>query len=249
MLVMRTVVVIQARMGSTRLPGKVMLPLDGEHVLTHDVRRTEAAETVDEVVVATSDKKRDDIIAWCGEQLGVDVFRGDEQNVLDRTYRAAESVDADEVVRITADCPLVDPDTIDAVVEYRRNRDVDYAANNLERTFPRGLDVVSFTFDSFSEVHSEADTSFQREHVVPYYHQNSEQFDLANVTSEMVYDESWMKDRTDLRLTLDETDDYRLLREIYRGVSYEGILDIKAVVRYVDRNDLRRMNQSVEHDP
>lgn len=246
MRTMRTVAVIQARMGSTRLPGKVMLPLDGEHVLTHDVRRTDAAETVDEVVVATSTETADDIVGRYASRAGATVFRGSESNVLDRMFRAATQADADAVVRITADCPLIDPDVIDEVVGRLAETDADYATNILERTFPRGLDVEAFTFESFERVHEASSESHHREHVTPYYREREDLFTHASVTSNDVFDSPRMQDRTDLRLTLDEADDYELLRRIYEGVDWSGLLDVRDAVEYADANDLTTVNRDIE---
>jgi spore coat polysaccharide biosynthesis protein SpsF len=236
---------IQARMGSTRLPGKIMLPLGDDHVLTHDIERVDATELVDDTIVATSDKTADDIVARYSRRGGADVFRGSESDVLDRMFKAAKQANADVVVRITSDCPLISPETIDAVIEQLLETDADYSANILDRTFPRGLDVEAFTFESFEQVHRDATDLSHREHVTPYYRENPEKFELVNVTSNQVFDEPWMQDRTDLRLTLDEADDYEVLREIYENISYEGILDIRDAVRYVDEHDLMAFNADV----
>jgi spore coat polysaccharide biosynthesis protein SpsF len=242
----KTVAIIQARMGSTRLPGKVMLPLDGSHVLTHDVQRVRKADTVDEVIVATSTKTADDIVARYADRAGVTVFRGSEDDVLDRMFSAATAANAETVVRISGDCPLVDRDVIDAVVDRRVTESADYCSNTFERTFPRGLDVEAFTYQSFEYVYEKAKEPHHREHVTPYYRENDGQFSLASVVSEEVFDESWMRDRTELRLTLDEADDYELLREIYGQVEYEDILPIKDAVSVIDDQDLQNLNNDVK---
>ncbi len=232
-------------MGSTRLPGKVMLPL-GDHLdLEHVIHRVQRASEIDEVVVATTTKTADDIIEWCSENAGATVFRGDEQNVLDRMYRAAKTVEADEIVRITADCPLIDPTVIDAVVRRRRASNADYVSNILERTFPRGLDVEVFTAESFERVHSHASTSSQLEHVTLYYRDNSDEFEFANVTSAEVFDQEQLQNRTDLRLTLDEAQDYLLLREIFEQVDYENTPQLLDVIEYIDKHGLGEMNETV----
>lgn len=243
---MKTVAIIQARMGSTRLPGKVMLPLDGSHVLTHDVQRVGRADTIDEVVVATSTKTADDIVARYADRAGATVFRGSEDDVLGRMFSAATEVDAETVVRITGDCPLIDPNVIDTVVNRLATEGVDYCSNTSERTFPRGLDVGAFTYQSFKNVSEEATEPHHREHVTPYYRENDDQFNFASVTSEDVFDQPWMQDRADLRLTLDEVDDYELLREVYEQVEYGEILPIKDAVSVIDSQNLQKMNAGVE---
>lgn len=238
--------VVQARMGSSRLPGKVMLPLSGEHVITHDVRRVKSAECVTETIVATSRQTADDIIARYALRAGADVFRGGESDVLGRMYDAARSTDADVIVRITGDCPLIDPEIIDAVVQEVTDSNVQYATNIFERTFPRGLDVEAFTFESFERVHEEATEPHHREHVTPYYREQKNMFSVKNVTSEEVFDEPQFQNRGDLRLTLDEADDYEVLRTIYENISFDDILPIREAIRYVDKNDLMDLNADVE---
>lgn len=243
---MHIVAVIQARMGSSRLPGKVMLPLAGEHVLTHDVRRVDAAETVDETVVATSTGTQDDIVARYAERAGADVFRGAENDVLNRMSRAAREADADVVVRVTGDCPLVAPEAIDAVVCRLRETGADYASTTVERTLPRGLGAEAFTFESFERVQKRANEPYEHEHVTPRYYENPKEFHVRTVTSEAVFDADRHRDRTDLRLTLDEADDYDLLRTIYEGIEWDGVLDARDAIDFVDENDLEILNRGVQ---
>lgn len=237
--------IIQARMSSTRLPGKVMLPLGDCFDLEHVIHRVKNATQIDEVVVATSMKQADDIIAWCTNRTDATVFRGDEANVLDRMYRAATAVDAAEIVRITADCPLVDPAVIDRVVTRRREVSADYSANILKRTFPRGLDVEAFSAESFDEVQAHATEPAHLEHVTQYYRDNPEVFDLVNVTSDEVFDEDWLRNRTDLRLTLDEADDYKLVYGLFENLEYELTPSFPEAVRYIDEQELSNVNASV----
>lgn len=232
-------------MGSTRLPGKMMLPLERSHVLTHDIQRVQEADTIDEVVVATSTKTADDIVARYANRAGATVFRGSEDDVLDRMFSAATEANAETVVRITGDCPLIDWDVIDAVVDRLATENVDYCSNTVERTFPRGLDVEAFSYESFKHIHENAKEPHHREHVTPYYRENDDQFNLASVTSEEIFDEAWMQDRTDLRLTLDEADDYELLREVYNRVEYEDTLPIRDAVSVIDDRDLHKLNADV----
>jgi spore coat polysaccharide biosynthesis protein SpsF len=223
-----------------------MFPLDCDHVLEHDVCRVLSTDTVDEVVVATSDGKQDDIVARRAESAGASVHRGSEEDVLLRMYEAALKHEADIVVRVTADCPLVSPKFIDtAVCNIIRNK-FDYVSARSPRTFPRGLTGGVFTFESFEEVESLSEEPRQREHVTPYYYENPDEFDLYNVTSDEVFDEDFLQGRTDLRLTLDEADDYELLRRVYEGVDYDEILDVADAVRYVDENGLKEINEHVE---
>ena len=240
-----TVAVIQARMGSTRLPGKVLLPLDCEHALSHDVCRVSAAETIDTVVVATSTETADDAIEQFGVIQNIETHRGSEENVQERLYEGASNYDADTIVRITADCPLIDPETIDKVVSKVNDGNADYASNTIRRTFPRGLDVEAFSSESFEDVVSAATTKAEREHVTPYYRDNPDKFELVNVTSDEVFGEEQYIDRTDLRLTLDEAADYRLLKRIYDDLEYSETISIQKAIDHVDAEGLSELNEAV----
>lgn len=243
-----TVAVIQARMGSSRLPGKILLPLNCEHVLTHDVRRVSTAERIDKIVIATSTETADDAVEQFGAEHDVPVYRGSEVNVQQRMFDAATECGADIIVRVTADCPLIDPDTIDTVVSHVHDGPAEYASNTIRRTFPRGLDVEAFSYESFERVVSAASTQPEREHVTPYYREQPSEFDTVNIASDSIFEDPQLQDRTDVRLTLDEADDYKVLREIYTNLPYDEILPIQVAIQYVDEHDLMQVNASVSQE-
>ncbi len=205
---MRVVAIIQARMGSTRLPGKVLKDLGGETVLARVVKRTRRATLLDEVVVATSILPADDAIARECEALQVACFRGDELDVLDRYYRAAQKFAAEAIVRITSDCPLIDPELIDATIRSSLAEQADYASNSLVHSYPRGLDVEVFTADALARAWAAAKEEYQRMHVTPYLYENPELFKLISVAGEV--------DHSKYRWTLDTSEDLELLRAVYR---------------------------------
>lgn len=242
---MNVVAIIQARMGSSRLPGKVMLPLAGEHVLTQVIERVEMAASIDNICVATSDNKKDDIIERYSKKADANVFRGSESDVLSRMYNAAVSMEADIVVRVTADCPLVSPDITDEIVKKLRENSADYVSTKLERTFPRAVGVAAFTINSFSIVEQRSEKEYEREHVTPYYHENKNEFDLINVVSDDIFENEKYIGRTDIRVTLDEADDYELLRRVYEDMEFDELLDIKKVIRYIDEHNLTDINENV----
>ena len=204
---MKTVAIIQARMGSTRLPGKVLKDLAGDTVLARVVNRTRRARLVDQVVVATSVLPSDDVIVKECERLGVDCFRGDEADVLDRYYQAAQQFLADIVVRITSDCPLIDPELIDITVAAFLERLVDYATNALVPTYPPGLDVEVFGFEALGRASKFADKPYQRSHVTPYLYENPGFFKVLSMGADADYSR--------YRWTLDTREDLNMLREIY----------------------------------
>ncbi len=176
---MKVVAIIQARMGSTRLPGKVLQDLAGEPMLARVVNRAWQAELLDDVVVATTTQSTDDAIAHlCAEHDWL-CFRGSEEDVLDRYYRSALAHQADVIVRITSDCPLIEPEIIDRVAQefLERQPEIDYAYNGLSRrTFPRGLDTEVMRFDVLKRAWHEDLNSTWREHVTPYIYRNPDLF-------------------------------------------------------------------------
>jgi spore coat polysaccharide biosynthesis protein SpsF len=243
---MTVVGIIQARTGSTRLPGKVVYPLGDRHILEHVITRTEAATMVDDVVVATTKNDYDDVVARIATDADVGVYRGDEDDVLARMYGAAETANAEIVVRVTGDCPLLSPDVIDAVVRRIQTTHCDYATNIIDRTFPRGLDIEAFTRESFRTVEAESETPLQREHVTPYYRADKSQFELANVTSEAVFTDPVLLDRTEIRITFDTDPDYELLQRVYEGVSFDTVLPVADAIRYIDTHNLTELNRHIK---
>jgi spore coat polysaccharide biosynthesis protein SpsF len=204
---MKIAAIIQARMGSTRLPGKVLMDLGGETVLARVVRRLQRSTLIDEIVVATTHSVADRAIVRECHRLSVAVFCGDENDVLDRYYRAAQSIGAEGIVRITSDCPLIDPEVTDNTVRLFLERQPDYASNALQRTYPRGLDTEVMTRDALECAWREARLSYQRAHVTPYIYENPDRFCILPVTNETDYSSH--------RWTLDTPEDLVLLRAIY----------------------------------
>lgn len=204
---MRTVAVIQARMGSSRLPGKVMADIQGQPMLQRVVERALRANRVDTVMVATSDHPADRALADYCRQQGVPCFQGSEDDVLDRFYHAARSMDAHVIVRLTADCPLLDPEVIDRVVADFQNGGADYVSNTLTCTYPDGLDTEVFHRDILEQAWRYASLKSEREHVTPYVYNHPQRFRLRNVTHEA--------DFSELRWTVDEPQDLAFVRAVY----------------------------------
>ena len=210
-MVARTTAIIQARMGSTRLQGKALVDIAGKTMLDRVVTRVGQARLVDAIMVATTTEDRDDPLAQEAHRLGVAVFRGSEEDVLDRYVRAAQACRADVVVRITSDCPLIDPGVIDDVVTRFVAEDADYASNTLERSYPRGLDVEVMTTAALERSRREADAAYQRVHVTPFLYEHPKLFKLVSVVS--------AGPRSDLRWTVDTPEDLALVRALYARLS------------------------------
>ena len=204
---MKIIAVVQARMGSTRLPGKVLMDLGGEPVLCRVVQRLRRAATLADVVVATTKSLKDEAIVRLCEERKINIFRGSEEDVLDRYYRTAEFYGCDAVARITSDCPLIDPGLVDEVIREFLNQRAEYASNVLQRTYPRGLDTEVFTMGALNEIWRTAAEPHQREHVTPRFYERPDLFRLALVRGK--------EDHSRYRWTLDTQDDLQLIRAIY----------------------------------
>lgn len=204
----RVGIIIQARMGSTRLPGKVMLPILGKPVLRHIIDRLKRCNHADVIVLATTVNKDDDVLEKLAKENNLKVFRGDEQDVLSRYYYAAKENKLDVVIRITADCPFIDPEIIDnMILNFLDNNRIDYLSNVLNRTFPRGLDTEIFKFSTLHRAFESAKNPYQREHVTPYIYEHKELFMLSGIENK--------ESLSHLRWTLDEEKDFEFIKEIY----------------------------------
>jgi spore coat polysaccharide biosynthesis protein SpsF len=237
-----TTAIIQARMSSTRLPGKVLLDLAGEPMLGRVVERTGRARTIDRVIVATTVESEDEPIVELCRSRGWTVSRGSRDYVLDRYYQASVADGADLIVRITSDCPLIDPEIINRVVK-RLDGTVDYASNiNPRRTFPRGLDVEVFTFAALSAAWQDDREATGREHVTPFLYRHPERFRIALVESDR-------PETASHRWSVDTPEDYELMQRIYshfgrREFNWLDVLDL------LDQHpDWREMNRHVEQKP
>ena len=206
---MKVVAIVQARIGSTRLPGKIMKKINGITILEHVIQRISLSKHVDDIVIATTTKVADDVIELATGELGVKVFRGDENDVLSRYYFAAKKYSAEIIVRITSDCPLIDPFIIDKMIDIYKKNKFDIASNGgsdkENRSFPRGLDTEVFSFNALESAFLSASENYQKEHVTPYIYENSQKvfFYKNNI------------DFSKHRWTLDTEEDFVLIEEIY----------------------------------
>ncbi|MDL1894801.1 acylneuraminate cytidylyltransferase [Anaerolineae bacterium CFX7] len=236
---MNTFAIVQARMGSTRLPGKVLMDIGGASMLARVVSRTRRAERINQVVVATTSHSLDDAIIGECEHLGVATFRGSENDVLDRYYGAAKAFDANIIVRITSDCPLIDSMVIDSVLALYSASSCDYASNVQKRFFPRGLDTEAFSFAALERAWKNANETFQRVHVTPYIYQHPELFRLASLEADADY--------STLRWTVDTAQDLDLVRAIYARLKNDDTFGWRDALAVVEREpELLRLNQDIQ---
>lgn len=239
---MRIVCIVQARTGSTRLPRKILKPLAEEPILWHDLTRLKTARRLDEVVIATTYLAQDDPVAALAAQCGVRVLRGDEDNVLSRYFYAAQMAAADVVVRVTSDCPLIDPATLDEVVDGFCQGNYDYFATPVPTKYPRGLDVEVFSYAALLETMRRAVPGPETEHVTWYIYHHQDEFRCGRLAGR----EPLI--RPQYRLCVDTQEDYELLRRIYERLYEPGkIIPIEKVMALLDANpELARLNAHVQ---
>jgi len=223
---LRIVCIIQARMASTRLPDKVLSEIEGRSMLAHVVERAAAIEGVDDVVVATTTDPADEAILDIAESIGALPFAGHPTDVLDRYYQAATKFEAEGIVRITADCPLIDPVVSGQIVSRFERGDLDYATNLLLTTYPDGFDTEVVSYSALEHIWKIATLRSDREHVITYIRTNPDQFKVWNLTRE--------PDLSHIRWTVDEPDDLEFVRAVFANLpktgdrypSAEAILDM-----------------------
>ncbi len=212
---MKVGAVIQARMSSTRLPGKVLLNVGQRPLLHQIILRLEAAKLLDTIIVATSTSTPDDEIEeWCHAK-GVSVFRGSEENVLQRYYECAKAFQLDIIVRVTADDPFKDPQIIDQLVDRIKSDNYDFVCNNKPVSFPEGLDVEIMTFPVLEESYKNAESDFEKEHVTQYVHRRWNSFKTYNLGSD--------ENNASKRWTIDTQEDLDFAREVYKELESSGI--------------------------
>ncbi|MBE3023624.1 NTP transferase domain-containing protein [Janthinobacterium sp. GW458P] len=206
--------ILQARVSSSRLPGKVLMPLLGEPMLLRQLERLRDVRQIDHLLVATSSEAPDDAIEALCQANGIDCFRGDLNDVLERFHQAAQTFSPEHIVRLTADCPLTDPALIDEVITFYLAGDYDYVSNCVEATYPDGLDVEIFRASCLDDAWQEARLPSQREHVTPFIHQQAQRYKVGVYRS--------VRDWSHLRWTVDEPKDFELVSIIYEALYREN---------------------------
>lgn len=246
--------VVQARMGSSRLPGKVMRPIMGRPLIGYLLERLRCSKKIGAIVVATTTSSQDDGLRDYVEQNGIEVFRGEEEDVLDRYYQAAKPKKPSAVCRITADCPLIDYEVVDRVIDLYGSGRYDYVSNVLKRpVYPKGMDTEVIRYEALETAWKEATLPSDREHVTPYFYKSApKRFERADLHPETdFFEERW---------TVDHEEDFVLVRTIfehlYKKGSYFGLKEILAfqksypalfeINRHIDRNE--GYHKSLEKD-
>lgn len=230
---MKTAAIIQARNGSSRLPGKALIDICGKPALQRVIERLRAAKNLDDVIIATTTNEKDDPITDLCEKLGCSYFRGSEEDVLSRVLEAARQFEVDVIVEITADCPLIDWNHVDILVGQHLNNNYDMTSNIIERTFPRGLDIRVFNREALERVNREVDNVVDRQHVSTWMYLNPKGKENYTVASVVAPPE---QNRPDIEVTLDTPEDLDLIRFIYgfESQGYNLALTCEEVINIID---------------
>lgn len=224
---MKATAILQGRVGSTRLPGKVLLPLAGKPTILHVYQRTLYCKQIDRIIVATTTNPKDDPIAELFEGLGVEVFRGIEDDPLERYYQAATHYNLKHIVRIMSDCPLMDPEVVDEVIKgyFKGNYDHFYLGGE----FPTGLDTTVFSYDTLKKAREEAKDRYEREHITPYMSNHPELFKVGQLEK--------FHGLRHLRWVMDYPEDYEFIKRVYNALYEEGNLFLsKDILKFEEDN-------------
>jgi spore coat polysaccharide biosynthesis protein SpsF len=236
----KTILITQARLGSTRLPGKVLKEIDGKSLLQIHLERLSKCKKVDHIVVATTTNDDDDIIYRKSLEWGFNVYRGSENDVLDRFYNSVKIPNPKWVVRVTSDCPLIDPELVDDVIEFVELNNKDYGSNTLIQHFPDGQDVEVFKFSALKTAWESATLNSDREHVTPFIRRNSD-FMGSDLFSSINYpcDHDYSK----IRMTVDEINDFELVSKLVNSLGIDQ--NWVSYTKYIIENSLFEINSSI----
>jgi spore coat polysaccharide biosynthesis protein SpsF (cytidylyltransferase family) len=234
--------IVQARMSSSRLPGKVLKTMVGKPMLQLQLERIRRSQKIDHIVVATSDQSEDDAIETLCREIEVDCFRGSLNDVLDRFYQAAAPRNPEHVVRLTGDCPVIDFEVIDLVIGFYLEQGLDYGSNCLPPMYPDGLDVEIMKFSVLKAAWKEAKLPSEREHVTPYIRKQTDRFKIAGMKG--------AKDYSTLRWTVDEPEDFELVRNIFEGLYPKNeAFKLEDILNFVAGNpELTKINNIFERN-
>lgn len=239
---MKVLCIVQARMGSSRLAGKVIRPVQGKPLIVHTLDRLKRSKQIDRIILATSNLEQDRVLVKIALQEGVGAYAGSEQDVLDRYYQAALPEKSDIIVRCTGDCPLLDSEVTDQVIAQNLKTGKDYTSNTLIRSYPRGLDTEVFSFHALERAAKEARKESEREHVTPYLYTEPGRFLTEQVVAEP------QRHDPDLRICVDTAEDMRLVEEIFnRLYGQNPFFGIDPILELIKKEPaLREINSHIE---
>lgn len=239
---MKTLLIIQARMGSSRLPGKVLREIKGKPLIVHMLDRLKKCQTVDAILLATSDRPEDLPLIDLARNEGVKSFTGSETDVLDRFFQAAKELTPEHVVRCTGDCPLIDPEVTDLVIKHHLEKNKDYTSNTVTRSYPRGLDTEVMKFAALEKAVHEAKKDYEREHVTPFIWEHPNLFSIEQVVAEP------SRQAPEIRLTVDTLEDFNFVQAIFDRLHKKNpAFGVDAILELLRKTpELRKINAHVK---
>ncbi len=234
--------IVQIRVDSTRLPEKALSDILGKPMTLRLLERLQKSELIDEIIVATTEEKTDDKLVKIVKENNFKIFRGSTEDVLDRYYQAAKQNNIDIIVRITGDCPLVDPEIVDSIVKYFLDNIFDYVSNTIKPTYPDGICVEVFSYKPLEKTWNDARLMSEREHVTPYITKHPEKFKIKNFEN--------TEDLSDLRWTVDEPNDLEFVREIYKRLyNKNNVFHMRDVLKLLEKNpELKNINSGIKRN-
>jgi spore coat polysaccharide biosynthesis protein SpsF (cytidylyltransferase family) len=235
----KTVAIVQARMGSTRLPGKVMIHILGKPMLWYLIERLRRSKFINKIVIATSMDKEDDIIEKFSKKNKIDFYRGSKEDVLDRYYKAASKYNACIIIRITADCPLIDPEIVNELASYYfRHRDLDYIHTG--QTYPEGMGLEVFSFAALEKTWKQAKLKSEREHVTTFIWKNKDIFKIKELEMQIDY--------SHIRITVDERADFEIVKAIFEHFysASKSVFGMQEIINFLNKNkDVYDLNKHI----
>lgn len=237
----KTSVLIQARTQSVRLPNKVLAMIENKPLIWCIIERLKKSVNVEQIILAVPSSKEDKKLMKIAEEHNILSFDGDENDVLSRFYYAAIKYNADPIIRITGDCPLVDPNLLDEIIEFYKKSEYDYVSNTLIPTYPDGLDIEIFSFKTLEIAFKEAKLKSEREHVTPYIYNNPKKFYLYNYKN--------ILDQSNYRWCVDEQPDLELIRLIYSNFKPKFIFPFRDVIKFIESNPrISKINEKIKRN-
>ena len=234
--------VLQARVSSSRLPGKVLKPILGKPMIIHEIERLQQCENIDKLILATSMEESDNELVDVCKAHGVEVYRGNLEDVLDRYYQCSMLYNPEHVVRVTGDCPVIDPNLVDAVIDRHKKTNSDYTSNVLNPTFPDGLDVEVIKMSVLKEMWEKAQLKSEREHVTLYIRNNINAFNICSYVNEV--------DLSSMRWTVDEVADFKLIDSIFSGLyRKKKFFDMNDILAFLqEHEELIKINSGIQRN-
>ena len=239
---LRTIIIVQARMNSTRLPGKILKKIMGKPLLEYQIQRLKRVRNADDVVIATTVNKADDLIVDLCKNLGCKFFRGSENDVLLRYVESAKKFNADLIVRINSDCPLIDPLVVERIIDYFLSdlNNYDYVSNILEVGYPIGFHTEVFSIGAIMKANNNSTNNLEREHVTPYIYRNPNLFNLASITLD--------HDLSEYRLTVDYPEDFLLIKNVIEVLyPIKPNFDMDDIILFLEEHpDIKNINKGIQ---